>query len=158
MLVPFMAHMEVKKHNFAPQSEREETSMRHEDLFLLLLRISFLWPPETYMVFLPNRWCLPGLVVHGVLTLGLVFLVFLMVMVDLKPLNLQHKISKTRLKRVKQGSLNAHYELFKQEQRGGACCVTAIIHSWNLVVLNASDSRAVVCNGGVAEASVSSLS
>nr|GEZ17925.1 probable protein phosphatase 2C 25 [Tanacetum cinerariifolium] len=60
--------------------------------------------------------------------------------------------------RVKQGYLNAHSEFLTQEQHGGACCVTVIIHSWNLAVLNASDSRAAVCNGGVAEASVSSLS
>ncbi|PWA45893.1 protein phosphatase 2C family protein [Artemisia annua] len=74
--------------------------------------------------------------------------------------NLESKIKEEVQKRgeseiveaVKQGYLNADSEFLKQEQRGGACCVTAIINSGNLVVSNAGDCRAVVCNGGVAEA------
>ena len=53
---------------------------------------------------------------------------------------------------IKHGYLNTDSEFLKQEQRGGACCVTAIIRSGNLVVSNAGDCRAVVCNGGAAEA------
>ncbi|XP_071720014.1 probable protein phosphatase 2C 25 [Rutidosis leptorrhynchoides] len=53
---------------------------------------------------------------------------------------------------VKQGYLNTDSEFLKQEQRGGACCVTAIINSGNLVVSNAGDCRAVVSSGGTAEA------
>lgn len=74
--------------------------------------------------------------------------------------NLENKIKEEVQKRgeseiveaVKQGYLNADSEFLKQEQRGGACCVTAIINSGNVVVSNAGDCRAVVCNGGVAEA------
>lgn len=53
---------------------------------------------------------------------------------------------------IKQGYLNTDAEFLKQEQRGGACCVTAIITSGNLVVSNAGDCRAVVSRGGAAEA------
>ncbi|KAI3667760.1 hypothetical protein L6452_42829 [Arctium lappa] len=53
---------------------------------------------------------------------------------------------------IKQGYLKADSEFLNQEQRGGACCVTAIIRAGNLVVSNAGDCRAVVSNGGVAEA------
>ncbi|KAI3526261.1 hypothetical protein L1887_05507 [Cichorium endivia] len=53
---------------------------------------------------------------------------------------------------IKQGYLNTDSEFLKQEQRGGACCVTAIITSGNLVVSNAGDCRAVVSRGGAAEA------
>ncbi|KAJ9543394.1 hypothetical protein OSB04_023101 [Centaurea solstitialis] len=53
---------------------------------------------------------------------------------------------------IKQGYLNTDSEFLKLEQRGGACCVTAIIRSGNLVVSNAGDCRAVVSNGGAAEA------
>lgn len=53
---------------------------------------------------------------------------------------------------IKQGYLNTDSEFLKQEQRGGACCVTAIIRAGNLVVSNAGDCRAVVSNAGAAEA------
>ncbi|KAL8215193.1 hypothetical protein R6Q57_004642 [Mikania cordata] len=53
---------------------------------------------------------------------------------------------------IKQGYLTTDSEFLKQEQRGGACCVTAIITSGNLVVSNAGDCRAVVSRGGAAEA------
>ncbi|XP_076915256.1 putative protein phosphatase 2C 25 [Bidens hawaiensis] len=53
---------------------------------------------------------------------------------------------------VKQGYLTTDSEFLKQEQRGGACCVTAVITSGNLVVSNAGDCRAVVSRGGAAEA------
>nr|XP_043611073.1 probable protein phosphatase 2C 25 [Erigeron canadensis] len=53
---------------------------------------------------------------------------------------------------IKQGYLNTDSSFLKQEQRGGACCVTAIINSGNLVVSNAGDCRAVVSRGGTAEA------
>ncbi|KVI03672.1 Protein phosphatase 2C [Cynara cardunculus var. scolymus] len=53
---------------------------------------------------------------------------------------------------IKQGYLNTDSEFLKQEQRGGACCVTAIIRAGNLVVSNAGDCRAVVSNGGAAQA------
>ncbi|XP_076957245.1 putative protein phosphatase 2C 25 [Bidens hawaiensis] len=53
---------------------------------------------------------------------------------------------------VKQGYLTTDSEFLKQEQRGGACCVTAVITSGNIVVSNAGDCRSVVSRGGVAEA------
>ncbi|XP_071687839.1 probable protein phosphatase 2C 25 [Rutidosis leptorrhynchoides] len=53
---------------------------------------------------------------------------------------------------IRQGYLNTDSDFLKQEQRGGASCVTAIINSGNLVVSNAGDCRAVVSRGGVAEA------
>ncbi|KAI7742261.1 hypothetical protein M8C21_024770 [Ambrosia artemisiifolia] len=53
---------------------------------------------------------------------------------------------------IKQGYLNTDSEFLKEDQRGGACCVTAIISSGNLVVSNAGDCRAVVSRGGDAEA------
>ncbi|KAI3682493.1 hypothetical protein L1987_82516 [Smallanthus sonchifolius] len=74
--------------------------------------------------------------------------------------NLQNNIQKEVEKRgeteiveaIKQGYLTTDSEFLKQEQRGGACCVTAIITSGNLVVSNAGDCRAVVSRGGTAEA------
>nr|GME01282.1 phosphatase 2C 53 [Ipomoea batatas] len=46
----------------------------------------------------------------------------------------------------------ADEEFVKQNVKGGACCVTALIHQGNLVVSNAGDCRAVMSRGGVAEA------
>ncbi|KAL8213902.1 hypothetical protein R6Q57_003351 [Mikania cordata] len=74
--------------------------------------------------------------------------------------NLQNNIRKEVEKRreieivesIKQGYLNTDSEFLKQEERGGACCVTAVITSGNLVVSNAGDCRAVVSRGGAAEA------
>lgn len=52
---------------------------------------------------------------------------------------------------IKQGYLNTDIRFLKQEQRGGACCVTAVVTSGDLVVSNIGDCRAVVSRGGVAE-------
>nr|GLL30919.1 probable protein phosphatase 2C 25 isoform X1 [Ipomoea trifida] len=52
---------------------------------------------------------------------------------------------------VKWGYLNTDSEFLKQDLRGGACCVTALIRKGNLVVSNAGDCRAVVSRGGIAE-------
>lgn len=53
---------------------------------------------------------------------------------------------------VKAAYLTTDSEFLKTDQRGGACCVTAVIKDGNLVVSNAGDCRAVVSRGGVAEA------
>ncbi|KAM0051198.1 putative protein-serine/threonine phosphatase [Helianthus debilis subsp. tardiflorus] len=70
--------------------------------------------------------------------------------------NIQNEVEKRGeteiVEAVKQGYLTTDSEFLKQEQRGGACCVTAIITSGNLVVSNAGDCRAVVSRGGAAEA------
>ncbi|KAK9069102.1 hypothetical protein SSX86_013218 [Deinandra increscens subsp. villosa] len=70
--------------------------------------------------------------------------------------NIQNEVEKRGeieiMEAIKQGYLNTDSEFLKQEQRGGACCVTAIIASGNLVVSNAGDCRAVVSRGGAAEA------
>ncbi|KAM0064138.1 putative protein-serine/threonine phosphatase [Helianthus debilis subsp. tardiflorus] len=70
--------------------------------------------------------------------------------------NIQNEVEKRGeieiVEAIKQGYLNTDSEFLKQEQRGGACCVTAIISSGNLVISNAGDCRAVVSRGGAAEA------
>ncbi|CAI9288113.1 unnamed protein product [Lactuca saligna] len=70
--------------------------------------------------------------------------------------NIQNEVEKSGeieiVEAIKQGYLNTDAEFLKQEQRGGACCVTAIITSGKLVVSNAGDCRAVVSRGGAAEA------
>nr|GMC59168.1 phosphatase 2C 53 [Ipomoea batatas] len=53
---------------------------------------------------------------------------------------------------VREGYLTTDEEFVKQNVKGGACCVTALIHEGNLVVSNAGDCRAVMSRGGVAEA------
>ncbi|KAK9057558.1 hypothetical protein SSX86_022394 [Deinandra increscens subsp. villosa] len=53
---------------------------------------------------------------------------------------------------IKQGYLTTDSEFLKKEQRGGTCCVTAMIASGNLVVSNAGDCRAVLSRQGAAEA------
>ncbi|RAL54916.1 hypothetical protein DM860_013612 [Cuscuta australis] len=53
---------------------------------------------------------------------------------------------------VKAGYLNTDEEFLKQNVRGGASCVTALIHNGKLVVSNAGDCRAVMSLGGDAEA------
>ncbi|XP_011101320.1 probable protein phosphatase 2C 25 [Sesamum indicum] len=53
---------------------------------------------------------------------------------------------------VRSGYLTTDSEFLKRDQRGGACCVTALIIRGNLVVSNAGDCRAVSSRGGVAEA------
>lgn len=53
---------------------------------------------------------------------------------------------------VREGYLTTDEEFVKQNVKGGACCVTALIHQGNLVVSNAGDCRAVMSRGGVAEA------
>ena len=53
---------------------------------------------------------------------------------------------------IKQSYLNTDAEFLKREECGGACCVTAVITSGDLVVSNAGDCRAVVSRGGAAEA------
>ncbi|KAK1428659.1 hypothetical protein QVD17_17498 [Tagetes erecta] len=70
--------------------------------------------------------------------------------------NIQNEVEKRGEKEIveaiRQGYLTTDSEFLKQEQRGGACCVTAIITSGNLVVSNAGDCRAVISRGGAAEA------
>ncbi|XP_076956651.1 putative protein phosphatase 2C 25 [Bidens hawaiensis] len=70
--------------------------------------------------------------------------------------NIQNEVEsrgeKEIVEAVKQGYLNTDSEFLKQEKRGGACCVTAIITSGSLVVSNAGDCRAVVSISGAAEA------
>ncbi|KAL3650285.1 hypothetical protein CASFOL_006688 [Castilleja foliolosa] len=53
---------------------------------------------------------------------------------------------------VKDGYLTTDSDFLRQDIRGGACCVSALIHKGNLVVSNAGDCRAVMSRGGVAEA------
>ncbi|CAH9126413.1 unnamed protein product [Cuscuta epithymum] len=55
-------------------------------------------------------------------------------------------------KAVKEGYLTTDDEFLKQNIRGGASCVTALIHENKLIVSNAGDCRAVISRGGVAEA------
>nr|GMD57651.1 phosphatase 2C 53 [Ipomoea batatas] len=52
---------------------------------------------------------------------------------------------------VKEGYLATDEEFLKQNVRGGASCVTALIHKGKLVVSNAGDCRAVMSRGGIAE-------
>lgn len=51
---------------------------------------------------------------------------------------------------IKQGYMNTDSQFLTQDQRGGSCCLTAIIRDNNLVVSNAGDCRAVVSIGGTA--------
>lgn len=53
---------------------------------------------------------------------------------------------------IKHGYLITDGEFLKEDIRGGACCVTALIRNGNLIVSNAGDCRAVMSRGGVAEA------
>ncbi|KAM7501786.1 hypothetical protein LguiB_000690 [Lonicera macranthoides] len=53
---------------------------------------------------------------------------------------------------VKFGYLNTDSEFLKKDLSGGSCCVTALIRNGNLIVSNAGDCRAVISNGGTAEA------
>ncbi|OUZ99126.1 Protein phosphatase 2C (PP2C)-like domain [Macleaya cordata] len=53
---------------------------------------------------------------------------------------------------VKSGYLTTDSEFLKEDVRGGTCCVTALIRKGDLVVSNASDCRAVMSRGGIAEA------
>ncbi|GFP97662.1 probable protein phosphatase 2c 25 [Phtheirospermum japonicum] len=53
---------------------------------------------------------------------------------------------------VKDGYLTTDSDFLRQDIRGGACCVSALIHKGDLVVSNAGDCRAVMSRGGVAEA------
>jgi protein phosphatase 1L len=53
---------------------------------------------------------------------------------------------------VREGYLITDSEFLKKDIRGGTCCVTAFIHQGDLVVSNAGDCRAVLCQGGDAEA------
>ncbi|MFS7964755.1 putative protein-serine/threonine phosphatase [Helianthus anomalus] len=51
---------------------------------------------------------------------------------------------------IKQGYMTTDSQFLNQDQRGGSCCVTAIIRDNNLVVSNAGDCRAVVSIAGTA--------
>ncbi|CAI8596909.1 unnamed protein product [Vicia faba] len=53
---------------------------------------------------------------------------------------------------VKHGYLKADSDFLKEDLHGGSCCVTALIRNGNLIVSNAGDCRAVISQGGVAEA------
>ncbi|XAR65954.1 Phosphoprotein phosphatase [Bertholletia excelsa] len=53
---------------------------------------------------------------------------------------------------VKDGYLTTDTKFMKENVRGGACCVTALIRQGELIVSNAGDCRAVMSRGGVAEA------
>ncbi|XAR71916.1 Phosphoprotein phosphatase [Bertholletia excelsa] len=53
---------------------------------------------------------------------------------------------------VRDGYLTTDAEFLKQDTSGGTCCVTAWIRNGELVVSNAGDCRAVLSQGGVAEA------
>ncbi|XP_057979659.1 probable protein phosphatase 2C 25 [Malania oleifera] len=53
---------------------------------------------------------------------------------------------------IKSGYLTTDAEFLKGDLVGGTCCVTALIHKGDLVVSNAGDCRAVMSQGGVAEA------
>lgn len=53
---------------------------------------------------------------------------------------------------IKHGYLTTDSDFLKEDQRGGSCCVTALIKRGNLVVSNAGDCRAVLSSKGVAEA------
>ncbi|WCJ34760.1 Protein phosphatase 2C family protein [Euphorbia peplus] len=53
---------------------------------------------------------------------------------------------------VRHGYLTTDAEFLKEDVRGGSCCVTALIRKGNLVVSNVGDCRAVMSNGGVAQA------
>ncbi|KAG6583354.1 putative protein phosphatase 2C 25, partial [Cucurbita argyrosperma subsp. argyrosperma] len=53
---------------------------------------------------------------------------------------------------IKHGYLTTDSEFLKEDQRGGSCCVTALIKKGNLVVSNIGDCRAVLSSHGVAEA------
>nr|XP_043638261.1 probable protein phosphatase 2C 2 [Erigeron canadensis] len=54
------------------------------------------------------------------------------------------------IKAIKQGYMNTDSQFLDLNNRGGSCCLTAIIRDRNLVVSNAGDCRAVVSNGGTA--------
>ncbi|KAK1426850.1 hypothetical protein QVD17_15530 [Tagetes erecta] len=70
--------------------------------------------------------------------------------------NIQNEVEKRGeneiVEAIKQGYLKTDIEFLKQEQRGGACCVTAVVTAGDLVVSNVGDCRAVVSRGGAAEA------
>ncbi|KAI7740674.1 hypothetical protein M8C21_018175, partial [Ambrosia artemisiifolia] len=51
---------------------------------------------------------------------------------------------------IKQGYMTTDAQFLNQDQRGGSCCVTAIIRDNNLAVSNAGDCRAVVSIDGIA--------
>ncbi|GFP90438.1 probable protein phosphatase 2c 25 [Phtheirospermum japonicum] len=53
---------------------------------------------------------------------------------------------------VKDGYLKTDSDFLSQDIWGGACCVSALIQKGDLVVSNAGDCRAVMSQGGVAEA------
>jgi protein phosphatase 1L len=53
---------------------------------------------------------------------------------------------------VRKGYLRTDDEFLKGDTRGGACCLTALLHKGDLVISNAGDCRAVLCRGGQAEA------
>lgn len=53
---------------------------------------------------------------------------------------------------VRNGYLRTDKEFLKGDSKGGACCLTALLHKGNLVISNAGDCRAVLCRGGQAEA------
>ncbi|KGN65822.1 probable protein phosphatase 2C 25 [Cucumis sativus] len=53
---------------------------------------------------------------------------------------------------IKHGYLTTDSDFLKEDQRGGSCCVTALIKKGNLVISNAGDCRAVLSSQGVAEA------
>jgi len=53
---------------------------------------------------------------------------------------------------VKNGYLKTDSDFLKEDLNGGSCCVTAFIRNGNLVMSNAGDCRAVISQGGAAEA------
>ncbi|KAF3320204.1 putative protein phosphatase 2C 32 [Carex littledalei] len=53
---------------------------------------------------------------------------------------------------VRSGYLRTDEDFLKGDTKGGACCLTALLHKGNLVISNAGDCRAVLCRGGQAEA------
>ncbi|KAJ4785534.1 Protein phosphatase 2C family protein [Rhynchospora pubera] len=53
---------------------------------------------------------------------------------------------------VRRAYLRTDEEFLKGDAKGGACCLTALLHNGNLVTSNAGDCRAVLCRGGQAEA------
>ncbi|XP_022998582.1 probable protein phosphatase 2C 25 [Cucurbita maxima] len=53
---------------------------------------------------------------------------------------------------IKHGYLTTDSDFLKEDQRGGSCCVTALIKKGNLIISNAGDCRAVLSSEGVAEA------
>jgi serine/threonine protein phosphatase PrpC len=53
---------------------------------------------------------------------------------------------------VKLGYLKTDADFLNKDLKGGSCCVTALIRNGNIIISNAGDCRAVICDNGIAKA------